>query len=53
MYSECLVYTILHQSIVIQGNLICVLFSDLVAELPTVVFSVYDVIYRNLENIRR
>ena len=32
----CLVYEILHQSIVIQGNLVGVLFDGLLAELPAI-----------------
>ena len=35
----CFVYTILHQSVVIQGNSVSVLFTGLQAELPTILDS--------------
>ena len=44
MYLEnawCLVYEILHQSIVIQGNSVGVLFDGLLAELPTILDSFF------------
>ena len=37
----CLVYEILHQSIVIQGNSVGVLFDGLLAELPTILDSFF------------
>ena len=37
----CLVYVILHQSIVIQGNSVGVLFNGLLAELPTILDSFF------------
>ena len=37
----CLAYAILHQSIVIQGNSVGVLFNGLLAELPTIVDSFF------------
>ena len=44
MYLEnawCLVYEILHQSIVIQGNSVGVLFDGLLAELPAILDSFF------------
>ena len=44
MYLEnawCLVYEILYQSIVIQGNSVCVLFNGLLAELPAILDSFF------------
>ena len=40
----CFVYTILHQSIVIQGNSVGVLFNGLLAELPAILDSFSQVI---------
>ena len=37
----CLVYKILHQSIVIQGNSVGVLFDGLLAELPAILDSFF------------
>ena len=37
----CLVYEILHQSIVIQGNSVGVLFDGLLAELPAILDSFF------------
>ena len=38
----CLVYEILHQSIVIQGNSVGVLFDGLLAELPAILDSFFS-----------
>ena len=42
--AQCLVYAILHRSIVIQGNSFGVLFNGLLAGLPTILDGFFDYI---------